>query len=34
MGSLITGIFGLLLFPAAIVAITLGHISRSTILQQ
>lgn len=31
LGSLITGIFGLLLFPAAIVAIVLGHISRSEI---
>jgi type IV pilus assembly protein PilA len=31
LGSLITGIFGLLLFPAAIVAIILGHISRSEI---
>jgi type IV pilus assembly protein PilA len=31
IGSLITGIFGLLLFPAAIVAIILGHISRSEI---
>ena len=31
IGSLITGIFGLLLFPAAIVAIALGHISRSEI---
>jgi type IV pilus assembly protein PilA len=33
LGSLITGIFGLLLFPAAIVAIILGHISRSEIRQ-
>lgn len=31
VGSLITGIFGLLLFPAAIAAIILGHISRSEI---
>src|SRR5713226_10287701 len=31
LGSLITGIFGLLLFPLAIVAIILGHISRSEI---
>jgi type IV pilus assembly protein PilA len=31
LGSLITGIFGLVLFPAAIVAIVLGHISRSEI---
>ncbi|HKN73519.1 MAG TPA: DUF4190 domain-containing protein [Terriglobales bacterium] len=31
IGSLITGVFGLLLFPAAIVAIILGHISRSEI---
>lgn len=31
LGSLITGIFGLLLFPAAIAAIILGHISRSEI---
>ena len=31
LGSLITGIFGLILFPAAIVAIVLGHISRSEI---
>jgi hypothetical protein len=30
-GSLITGIFGLLLFPAAIVAIVLGHVSRAEI---
>jgi type IV pilus assembly protein PilA len=31
LASLITGVFGLLLFPAAIVAIILGHISRSEI---
>jgi type II secretory pathway pseudopilin PulG len=31
LASLITGIFGLLLFPASIVAIILGHISRSEI---
>src|SRR6266852_2316609 len=31
LGSLISGIFGLLLFPVAIVAIILGHISRSEI---
>jgi hypothetical protein len=31
LGSLLTGIFGLLLFPAAIVAIILGHISQSDI---
>ena len=31
LGSLITGIFGLVLFPAAIVAIVLGHISRTEI---
>jgi type IV pilus assembly protein PilA len=33
VGSLITGIFGLLLFPVAIVTIILGHISRSEIRQ-
>ena len=31
IGSLITGIFGLVLFPVAIAAIILGHISRSDI---
>jgi type IV pilus assembly protein PilA len=31
LGSLITGVFGLLLFPAAFVAIVLGHVSRSEI---
>ena len=31
LGSLITGIFGLAMFPFAIVAIILGHISRSEI---
>jgi type II secretory pathway pseudopilin PulG len=33
LASLITGIFGLLLFPIAVVAIILGHISRSEIRQ-
>jgi len=31
IGSLVSGIFGLLIFPAAIAAIVLGHISRSEI---
>jgi type IV pilus assembly protein PilA len=31
IGSLIAGVFGLLLFPASIAAIILGHISRSEI---
>lgn len=31
IGSLISGVFGLLFFPASLVAIILGHISRSTI---
>src|SRR3989442_6511524 len=31
IASLVSGIFGLLIFPAAIAAIVLGHISRSEI---
>ena len=31
IASLVSGIFGLLIFPAAIVAIVFGHISRSEI---
>ena len=31
VGSLVTGIFGVVLFPAAIAAIILGHLSRSDI---